>query len=238
MCTLVLKLTPGSLLAVSGNRNELLARPASGPQLHDGVLAPRDEAAHGTWLGLNRHGLFACVTNRRGAMVDPARRSRGLLVRDALKGSKSARELHERLSHLRGDLHNGFHLVYADLRDAFVTWCDAAKITQTTLAPEQLHVVTERSFGAGEGEREATVRAAFGPDRWLGVSAWREPMTMHAREPLESACVHADVVGYGTRSSLQLFIAPEGTRMLWTDGHPCVNPARDLSELAALTLRS
>ena len=79
MCTLVLLNRPGEVLAVSGNRNELLARPSSGPRIDEhGVLAPRDELAHGTWLGLNRHGLFVCVTNRREAMIDPARKSRRL----------------------------------------------------------------------------------------------------------------------------------------------------------------
>jgi uncharacterized protein with NRDE domain len=236
MCTLVLKLFPGKRLSISGNRNELLARPASGPALHDGVLAPRDEAMGGTWLGLNAHGLFACVTNRRGAMIDPGRRSRGLMVHDALRGSKSARELHERMQQLRGDLHNGFHLVYADLHDAFVSWCDGEKMHHQDLAPEELHVVTERSFGAGEGEREKTVRAAFA-DVALELAAWRSPMTLHASQPLESACVHADAAGYGTRSSMQLFLEPGSARMLWTDGHPCVNAAKDLSDLAAAVLR-
>src|SRR5579862_3983530 len=142
MCTLVLLQQPGELLAVSGNRNELLARPASGPRVHDGILAPRDEAAHGTWLGLNRHGLFACVTNRHGAMLDDARRSRGLLVRDALQAT-SARALHEQLATLRGELYNGFHLVYADLREAFITWGDGRKITQLKLPANQLYILTE-----------------------------------------------------------------------------------------------
>jgi uncharacterized protein with NRDE domain len=114
MCTLVLLQRPNELLAISGNRNELLRRPASGPRVEHGVLAPRDELMHGTWLGLNRDGLFACVTNRSRAVIDPARRSRGLLVLDALR-SHSAVELRERLADLRGDVYNGFHLVYADL---------------------------------------------------------------------------------------------------------------------------
>src|SRR5438874_13524662 len=76
MCTLVLLLRPGELLAISGNRNEMLSRPSSGPRVENGILAPRDEVAHGTWLGLNHYGLFVCVTNRRGGIVDPARRSR------------------------------------------------------------------------------------------------------------------------------------------------------------------
>jgi hypothetical protein len=225
---LVLFQRPGDVLAVSGNRNEILSRPSSGPRLADGVLAPRDEAAHGTWLGLNRHGLFVCVTNRRGAVVDARRRSRGLLVRDALRAT-SAAALHESLNVLPGDLHNGFHLVYADLSSAYVTWSDGQTVRQEELAPEALHVITERSYGAGEGEREVRVRAAF-DGRPLDVRAWRVPMTAHAREPLESACVHADEAGYGTRSSLQLMLRERAAQMLWTDGHPCTNPPRDLSD--------
>jgi hypothetical protein len=234
VCTLVLLLRPGELLAASGNRNELLVRPASGPRIHDGVLAPRDEAAHGTWLGLNRHGLFVCVTNRHGAMLDVQRRSRGLLVRDALQ-AESARALHEQLKTLPGDLYNGFHLVYADLREAFVTWGDGQKSTQLQLAPDELHVVTERSFGAGEGQRERDAYAAF-KDLPLEAYAWRAPMTTHATEPLESACVHAEAFGYGTRSSLQLMLRPKSAQLLWTDGHPCVNPPRDLSAEATSIL--
>ena len=229
MCTLALLLRPGELLAVSGNRNELLSRPASGPRVSNGVLAPRDEAAHGTWLGLNRHGVFACVTNRTGAMIDPSRKSRGLLVLEALQAF-SARGLHAALHELRGDRHNGFHLVYADLSGAFVTWSDGASVQQAELEPGRVHVVTERSFGAGEGERERTVLAAFSrlPP---GAAAWRAPMIEHAAQPLESACVHADAVGYGTRSSLQLMLRPDGAEVLWTDGHPCVNPPRDIAPL-------
>ena len=62
-------------------------------------------------------------------------------------------------------------------------------------------------------------------------------MTVHAPEPLESACVHADAVGYGTRGSLAAaHPAEEGVAALWTDGHPCMNPARDLAGLAAQVL--
>src|SRR3981081_1355620 len=161
MCTLVILHRPEKLLAVSGNRNELLARPASGPRVEQGIFAPRDEVAHGTWLGLNRHGLFVCVTNRRDAMVDPSRRSRGLLVMEALQ-AHSAEGLHAALAELRGDRHNGFHLIYADLRDAFVTWGDGVNVQQLALPPDEVHVITERSFGAGggEGEREAKARFA------------------------------------------------------------------------------
>lgn len=231
MCTLVLQQKPGELLAVSGNRNELLARPALGPRVIDGVLAPHDALAGGSWLGLNAHGLFVCVTNRRGAMIDPARKSRGLLVLEALQAD-SARGLRAALDELRGDRHNGFHLVYADLHDAFVTWSDGASVRHVALAPGLVQVVTERSFGAGDGEREQAVAADFAalPP---SLEGWRAPMTKHAKEPLESACVHADALGYGTRSSLQLLLRPSGAEGLWTDGHPCTGEPRPLAPLIA-----
>jgi uncharacterized protein with NRDE domain len=231
MCTLVLRSSKG-LVAVSANRNELLSRPASGPRVEGGVLSPRDETAHGTWLGLNRHGLFVGITNRTGAVLDPLRRSRGLLVRDALEAA-SARALHGQLAAVPGDRYNGFHLVYADLEQAFVSIGTGENLLQHELAADAVHVVTERSYGAGAGERERTVRAAFeglAPD----VAAWRVPMTRHAALPLESACVHADAVGYGTRSSLQLLLRNRGRAAgLWTEGHPCVNAASDLGPLLA-----
>ncbi|HUJ24925.1 MAG TPA: NRDE family protein [Myxococcales bacterium] len=235
MCTLALLVRPGELLAASGNRNELLARPASGLAVRGGVLAPRDELAGGSWLGLNRHGLFVCVTNRHGAMIDPSRKSRGLLVMEALQ-AHSAAGLREALGELRGDRHNGFHLVYADLRDGFVAFCDGERVQHARLEPGRVHVVTERSFGAGEGERERTVAAAFS-GLPVTAAAWRPPMTTHAAEPLESACVHADAVGYGTRSSLQLVVRARGApEALWTDGHPCTNPPRDVAALVTSVL--
>ena len=265
MCTLALLLRPG-MLAITGNRNERLDRPASPPAVRDGVLAPRDEKAQGTWLGLNRHGLFVCITNRAGALNDPARRSRGLLVDDALRAG-SARALHAELSRLAADRYNGFHMVYADLQDAFVTVGTGSALQQHELAAGEVHLVTERSYGAGEGERERTVRAdltAVWAPRSLVTSgrleaqvqvqpqaqgqpqarlqrpdqlhaedlrAWREPMRVHAMAPLESACVHADQLGYGTRSSLQLCLREGDAAALWTEGHPCTSPARDLSAL-------
>lgn len=231
MCTLVLLQRPGELLAVSGNRNELLGRPALGPRVIDGVLLPHDALSGGSWLGLNARGLFVCITNRRGVIIDPSRKSRGLLVLEALQ-AEDARGLRAALNELRGDRHNGFHLVYADLHDAFVSWSDGASVQHLALAPEQVHVVTERSFGAGQGEREQAVAADFAalPP---SLEGWRAPMTRHATEPLESACVHADALGYGTRSSLQLLLRPTFAEALWTDGHPCTGEPRPLAPLIA-----
>jgi uncharacterized protein with NRDE domain len=204
------------------------------------VLAPRDEQAGGTWLGLNAHGLFACLTNRRGANPDPSRPSRGLVVDDALR-ARDAAELRERIAKFPGDRHNGFHLLWCDAREAHVAICDGERLEVRALAPGELHVVTERSYGAGEGVREAEVIRECAPlfaSPTMTAASLRPPMQRHGPEPLESACVHADELGYGTRSSLQLILRESGAcELLWTDGHPCTEPARDLSRLATDLIR-
>src|SRR5207302_7346487 len=95
MCTLAFALRPGPgiVLAASGNRNEFLARPARPPVVESGpvpALLPRDLKSGGSWLGLNAHGLFVCLTNRRGAILDPDRASRGELVVEALRGTAAS----------------------------------------------------------------------------------------------------------------------------------------------------
>src|SRR5258708_32291008 len=92
MCTLLLALqaTARMPLAASGNRNEFLARPASGPRLYPAaepgtptVVMPRDEKALGTWLAFNDRGAFVWLTNRRGPW-DPARAARAQLAGRAM----------------------------------------------------------------------------------------------------------------------------------------------------------
>jgi uncharacterized protein with NRDE domain len=243
MCTLAFALrpVPGVVFAASGNRNEFLARPAVGPRVWPGgVLAPRDEQAGGTWLGLNAHGLFACLTNRRGADPDRSRPSRGLLVDAALR-ARSAADLREGIEKMPGDRYNGFHLLWSDAHEAHVAICDGTRLEIRALAPGELHVVTERSYGAGEGVREAEVTRECAPlfaAPRLTAASLRPPMQRHGPAPLESACVHADELGYGTRSSLQLVVRESGAcELLWTEGHPCTEPAQDLSALATNFLR-
>src|SRR5580700_6303093 len=98
MCTLVVAVGqfPGFPLVVAANRDERLDRLATPPRLWPGAMpfvAPRDEVAHGTWLGINAAGLFVGITNRFGVPADPTKASRGGIVLDALS-APDARALH------------------------------------------------------------------------------------------------------------------------------------------------
>jgi uncharacterized protein with NRDE domain len=229
VCTLVVAFreVPGAPLVVAANRDERLDRPAEPPHLWpQGFLAPRDLLAGGSWLGLNRHGLFVGVTNRFGVAKDEKRASRGELVTTAL-GAGSARELHDRLRALPPDRYNAFHLLYGDRRDAFVTWCDGSHVFQEILAPG-VHVITERSLGASDEGRTERILA-----EWKKIAgnvdeaALEGIMRIHGeRSPLEGTCVHLAALGYGTRSSMVLFLADDegASRMLWAEGSPCETP--------------
>jgi hypothetical protein len=230
MCILALVVPePGGMLQVAANRDEFLKRPAASPSLWDeGWLAPRDLEAGGTWLGLNPRGLFVGVTNRAGLPRAADRRSRGLLVTAALRAPDAA-TLHRQLAALPAHRYNGFHLAYADGTAAGLTWNDGDQLHQEWLGLG-LHVITERSLGAGDDrERVALLREVVSGQAPLDVEGWLGGLSRHAETPLASTCVHADPVGYGTRSAFVLHRAPTAaaSRCAWTDARPCTSPAHD-----------
>ncbi len=242
MCTLIVALGQyaEAPLVVAAHRDEKLDRPAREPFLWTGgqgepFVAGRDELGGGTWLGLNRAGLFVGVTNRFGVNRDETRASRGLLVVEAL-GASSARALHARLGGLDPSRYNAFHLLYADRSEAFVTWSDGSVVRQEALVPG-VHVVTERSLGGDDRARTETVRTL-----WRELPAGRAPtagelfaLLRHHRDddPLGSVCVHAPALGYGTRSACVLRLGPRGedVEMWWAEGAPCKVEPRRLDDL-------
>lgn len=104
-------------LVVAANRDEFHVRataPAAFWDDHPQVLAGRDLAGGGTWLGITRAGRFAALTNFR----DPNRHrpyapSRGRLVADFLCGEA---DIDAYLDTLAPDDYNGFNLLLGDGR--------------------------------------------------------------------------------------------------------------------------
>ena len=85
---------PDYPLIVLANRDEFYARPSDLLAYWEdepSVLAGRDKQLSGTWLGLNKAGLFTAVTNYRdGTNTASDRRSRGDLTRNFLCAKKTA----------------------------------------------------------------------------------------------------------------------------------------------------
>ena len=103
------------LIAIA-NRDEYYARPSRDAQWwEDGdIYAGRDLEAGGTWLGVNRRGHFAAVTNvREPGGMQPGKRTRGELTRDFLSGSDNAETYLQKLAPCDQD-YAGFNLLLGD----------------------------------------------------------------------------------------------------------------------------
>lgn len=240
MCTLVVAshVFEGFPVVVVANRDERLDRPATPPFVWpQGFLAPRDDVAGGTWIGVNASGVFVAITNRYRGPNDLSRKSRGALVSDAL-ALPSARAIHESLARLPGDRHNGFHLVYADAKDTLATVSNGASIAQVTLG-HGVHIITERGFAAGDDsrriERIHTKWKALATPPGLDLPRLSQLLTDHAREDdLESVfgatCIHVPGMPYGTRSGAALSVDKDAaSRLLWAEGPPCTTPFAPVS---------
>jgi uncharacterized protein with NRDE domain len=119
MCLILLALDthPDYSLIVAANRDEFYERPTAPAAFWDdapSVLAGRDLKAGGTWLGIDRHGRLAAVTNYRQGQREPeAPRSRGHLVSDYLTAAIDGRDHVARVER-DAALYNGFNLIAGD----------------------------------------------------------------------------------------------------------------------------
>lgn len=110
-------------LVLLANRDEYFDRPFEAPALRDeaaGIVAPRDERAGGTWLGVNRFGLVAAITNRRGPEPAATLPSRGALVMEALRHGGAPAAV-DAIQHILADSpYAAFNLLLSDGLDAYV----------------------------------------------------------------------------------------------------------------------
>jgi uncharacterized protein with NRDE domain len=113
---------PDLPLILAANRDEFYDRPTAAAEFWadaPDVLAGRDLKAGGTWLGIDRRGRLAAVTNyRQGQREDSAPRSRGKLVRDYLTEEVTASAHLQRVEREAG-LYNGFNLLALDSSGLF-----------------------------------------------------------------------------------------------------------------------
>jgi len=109
-------------LVVIANRDEYYARPTRSAhwwQDSEGIFAGRDLQAQGTWMGVNKNGRFAAVTNvREPGMLAPARLSRGVLPREFLAGDEAAETFIEQIKS-EADDYAGFNLLIGDSAGLF-----------------------------------------------------------------------------------------------------------------------
>jgi uncharacterized protein with NRDE domain len=227
VCTLLLfhRAFADTPLLVAANRDEHLERPAAPPSLrtlNNGIklICPTDLAAGGTWLGANDRGVFSAITNRFGVPKDPARRSRGELVLNALEYA-TANEAARALEQLDPRRENAFHLAIADQNDGFVVVADGETLVVQTLEPG-LTIITERSYAASSPRRERFIREKIGALATAPSNSELEQfLSTHDDEGFEGVCVHVPGLQYGTRSSTVFRSTKTAVSMRFAPGPPC-----------------
>ena len=105
-------------LVVAANRDEHYSRPAAPATFwddHPEVYAGRDLEKGGTWMGINRNGRFAAITNyREGQPAPEAPRSRGELVSRFLTSDVAAADHFSTAAAVAAD-YNPYSMIAGDL---------------------------------------------------------------------------------------------------------------------------
>ncbi|MFP4590232.1 MAG: NRDE family protein [Halobacteriales archaeon] len=222
MCSLLLAwgVIGGSPIALAANRDEATDRPATGPRLlcaDPKVIAPVDERAGGTWLGVNENGLVVAIANRRDGPV--GERSRGHLVRDVLTAD-TADEARTFLASILGEhAYAGFHLLIVDPADAFYVAWDG------TLDGYELdhgvHVLDNEGLNEG-ADIPRTVRGQLEVHPGETADAWLARAVGVLADHDLGLCHHGD--DYGTVSASTVAVSNEGEPAVsfrYADGPPC-----------------
>ena len=241
MCTLILLRRAGHAwpLILAANRDEMTARQWLPPARHwperADVVAGLDQEAGGTWLGVNDAGVVAGVLNRPGPLgPDPAKRSRGELVLEALDHGDADRAA-AALDALDPASYRPFNLVIADNRDAFWLKNTGTEPIAVAPVPEGLSMITAFDLNDAASPRIARFRARFdaapAPDPASGeCSAWQALLGARdagSGEGEEGAMRIEAQNGFGTLSSSLIGLDDAGGRVyLFSESAPGDGPWR------------
>ena len=186
-------------------------------------------------MGVNAAGLFAGLTNRPAESRDERRRSRGLLVMDAL-GSRDVAEVEAGLG---GDPHrryNPFFLLSADGRR-----CSLASVSETFTRVRALepgvHVVGNEDPSDPGSDKITRIRSDV--ERKIDPQESFEALFAGLVEilggheldsdPFRNTCVHTP--DYGTRSAAVLALGPRARGYWASEGPPCKTKFNDYTSL-------
>lgn len=259
MCTIVALngvRTDGSLV-IATNRDEFYARKTSGAtQLLESpkTVGGRDLEGPGTWMGVTREGLFVGVTNHRGALRDPSKRSRGEVVIQALARGSVA-EVLAFLRTLDGRDYNEFNLLWGDAQALYVAYGRASeRALEIEQVPPGLHILPNDRLDSPTFVKVARIKELVGDacdaplptlvarlERALGdrlvpplESIPETPDSAHLDRALlrELAAVCVRTPSYGTRSSTVVALAKSQVLHYgYAEGPPDVTPFVDVLPL-------
>jgi len=247
MCTFTLAwhVFEDAPVVVAANRDEALGRASEPPAVRDWearVVAPKDSEAEGTWLGYNEYGVLVAITNRWTDAELAGDRSRGLLVRDALRHSTAEDAIRYVERELDRRSYEGFNLVAVDEAAALLVEWDGARHVRNF--DPGVHVVVNigadgsyeipsfrQDVAESQAENADAVRLALQPEPGEDGREWLSRARDVIADHEYGVCVHGD--GFGTRSSSLILLGDAGVSYEYADGPPCetaYEPVRETIE--------
>ncbi|SPE20536.1 conserved hypothetical protein [Burkholderiales bacterium] len=230
---------PDFPLVIAANRDEFYARrtrPAAWWGQSVSLLAGRDEEAGGTWLGINRRGRVALLTNVRAPQERNARApSRGLLVLAALQTASPLGQWVKEGARAAQSF-NGFNLLIGEPLPVPARGIDAQLLCTSNRgpgAPEEARALAPGIYGLSNAlldtpwPKVTRAVAAFAcqvanrinTEALLGLMADRE-LARDAELPSTGvpldweralSAIQIRAKGYGTRSTTILTVRRDGT---------------------------
>jgi hypothetical protein len=164
MLAILYRIARGTPILVAANREERYDRPTQYPKIQSGtprVVCGSDRRVAGggiagTWLGVNQHGLFCTVIQRRKSVMPEEPRSRGVLCRELLQLRTAKEAANHAAKELSKGIYAGANYVCADGRYAAVVHGgDTVEVVE--LSPG-LHVVVSGNVDDPKDERHEFVR--------------------------------------------------------------------------------
>ena len=238
MCTILLawRCIDGADFVLAANRDELIARHATEPELlatMPPIAGGRDLTAGGTWLAVAPDARVCAVTNRRAgqdeAVRDPSRRSRGELPVAVLQRPEA--EIPGYLGTLGPGRYNPVNVLYASPALAVAASVDDSGPPRVTMLEPGLHILTVGDIDDGGRDKDVALYQHI--MRTMSLAKSGEGLELRMRgvlsrhdspsdDPRDAACIHGDV--YGTVSSATVIAADGFTTYRHAQGRPCVTP--------------
>jgi hypothetical protein len=228
MCVLAIWMgvDPETPLLVGANRDEALDRPSAPPhEIEPGIVAGKDLAGGGTWLGINARGLLVAVTNRRRPARSPDAWSRGLLALEALRCATLDDVAEFTARRVREKPIAGFNLAAVEgARGLCLHWDGSLRPVPFGIG---LHVLsTDRDLD----DPALPEKALFDRVRGLPDEGGLKEL-LRSHEGDRPVCKHGD--RFGTVSSAIYARTRDGHRLLYAAGPPCRAPFVDFSSALA-----
>lgn len=217
MCLLAVlyRLVPESPILVAANREEYYDRASSPPSIQSGkprVLCGLDQRAGGTWLGVNQHGMFVGLTNRRiGGGETIGSRSRGLIAREILRTLSARSAVDKAMEEMNKYVFEPFNLIICDSESGWLVY-NNGEMNDVQPLEDGLNIIGNLNLNDPEDERVQlakrllTLQNLDSPVKFLAVAS-----KVFARTPTPASRASMVIRGhdFGTISSSLIALGPK-----------------------------